>query len=137
MVDLVVPPELDRLVRKLSNTAGVEKAVGKVIAESKPAAAKPPRYGSLVNTTVRAMPTGFVASSSGVVAKGAEFGGRRKPRKPYATHRRGTVYIVRRRTTMQFLPSNPRGYAITPAMRHSMAGIRQRILDAVFDEVTT
>lgn len=136
MADLIVPPELDRLIRKCANPGDLNRVVGKTIADSKPAARKPPRYGGLVSTVVRPLSAGFVASSSGVVATGAEFGGRRGPRKPYATQRRGTAYIVRRRTTMQFLPWNPRGYALVPAMRSSMAGIRQRIVDAIFDEVS-
>jgi hypothetical protein len=38
---------------------------------------------------------------------------------------------------MQFLPFvGTRGYALTPAIRSGMAGIRQRILDAVFEEVS-
>jgi hypothetical protein len=45
--------------------------------------------------------------------------------------------VVRRRTTRQFLPfTGTRGYALMPAMRRGLTGVRQRILDAVFEEVS-
>lgn len=136
MPDLIVPPELDRMIRRVGS-ARVQQQVGRVVADSSPSPAGPPRFASLVDTTVRATSAGFAVTSSGTVAKGAEFGGRRGPRKSHITSRKGTRYIVRRRTTMQFLPwVGDRGYAVVPSMRRSLKGIRQRILDAVFEAVT-
>ena len=118
-------------------SARVQQQVARVVAESSPAPAGPPRFASLVNTTVRATSAGFTVTSSGPVAKGAEFGGRRGPKRAYISSRKGTRFIVRRRTTMQFLPwVGNRGYAIVPSMRRSLKGIRQRILDAIFEAVT-
>ena len=37
---------------------------------------------------------------------------------------------------MQFLPFNPKGYGITPALKSGMTGIRQRIVDAVGEAVS-
>lgn len=137
MADLIVPPELDRMIKRFGDRRLVQDRVGQVVAESSPAPAGPPRFASLVDTTVRASAVGFTVTSSGPVAKGAEFGGRRGPKMSYATHRKGTAYLVRRRTTMQFLPFvGTRGYAIVPAMRRSLKGIRQRIFDAIREAVT-
>lgn len=65
----------------------------------------------------------------GVLLDGAEFGGQRKPRRPYVTRsRRGNPYIVRRRTTMQFRPNlGQRGYWFWPSARRDLKGIRKRI----------
>ena len=61
--------------------------------------------------------------------KGSEFGGRKRPRKPYAKRsRKGTPYIVRRRTTMQFAEYlGNRGYWFFPAMRTQLKGVIRRI----------
>lgn len=130
-MSIIVPPELDKIIGRLGRPTAVRRSVETVVANSRPAPRKPPRYGSLVSTTSVPGAGGFTATTSGVVAAGAEFGGRRRPKKTYVTHRKGTTYTVRRRTTMQFLPHNARGYALVPAMRSSMAGIRDRILLAV------
>jgi hypothetical protein len=90
----------------------------------------------LVGQQQRRTSDGFTAGLTGEMAMGAEFGGRRRPPRTYMTHRGGTSFSVRRRTTQQFLPHNSRGYALTPGMRRSMAGIRQRIVDAVIRAVT-
>lgn len=137
MADLIVPPELDRMIRRFGNGRIVQQAVGQVVADSAPGPTGPPRFASLVNTTVRPTAAGFSVTSSGVVAKGAEFGGRRGPKRSYVTSRKGTAYLVRRRTTMQFLPwVGNRGYAIVPSMRRSLRGIRKRILTAITEAVT-
>lgn len=130
-MSIIVPPEIDKIIARLSRGAELQRVVGRTVADSKPAPRKPPRYGTLTSTTATSDAKGFTARTSGIVAAGAEFGGRRRPKRTYMTHRKGTSYSVRRRTTMQFLPFNPRGYALVPAMRVSMAGIRQRISDAV------
>lgn len=64
---------------------------------------------------------------------GTEFGGRRRPRRAYVTRsRRGTPYIVRRRTTMQFLPHlGRRGYWYWPSVRRDLKGVRKRIHDVM------
>ena len=69
---------------------------------------------------------------------GSEFGGRRAPRRPYATRSRtGTPYIVRRRTTQQFAPyAGTRGYFVFPTLRQDMKGIRRRMLNAVAKAVS-
>lgn len=53
---------------------------------------------------------------------GAEYGGRKSKKVTYATRsRRGKAYVVRRRTTMQFLPHLGReGYFFWPAVRDGM-----------------
>lgn len=136
-MSIIIPPELDRMMRSLSDRTRVQRDVGRVVADSRPAARKPPRYGSLVSTAVTADPSGFEAKSSGELAAGAEFGGRRRPPQTYLTRsRKGKTYAVRRRTTMQFLPHNSRGYALVPAMRSSMGGIRARITEAIVKAVT-
>lgn len=63
------------------------------------------------------------------VLQGAEYGGQRKPRRPYVTRSpRGTAYVVRRRATMQFRPNlGRRGYWFWPSARRDLKGIRKRI----------
>ena len=135
-IELIVPPELARTVKKMSS-ANIAGAVGAAVKDSRPAARKPPKFGSLVTTRVSVDSAGFQASTVGVVAMGAEFGSRGIRRRSYATRSRsGNPYIVRRRTTRQFLSSNPRGYALLPAMRDSMGGIHQRIFDELAEAVT-
>lgn len=70
---------------------------------------------------------------AGALVMGAEFGGRRKPRRPYVTRsRKGNPYIVRRRTTQQFKPHlGRRGYWWYPTIRDDLKGIRKRIRVAV------
>jgi hypothetical protein len=70
---------------------------------------------------------------AGELVMGAEFGGRRKPKRPYVTRSpKGTPYIVRRRTTMQFKPHlGHRGYWWFPVIREDLKGIRKRIRTAV------
>jgi hypothetical protein len=61
---------------------------------------------------------------------GAEYGGRKRGKRPYATRSRdGNAYIVRRRTTMQFLPNlGQRGYWYWPTARKDLRGIKRRLL---------
>jgi hypothetical protein len=140
MAELIIPPELARMVSKMSSTRDLDVRVGKVMTDTGHAIGhpRPPRYGSLVSTRVQVNRVGFAVSSSGEVAMGAEYGGRSGRYRSYATRsRRGTPYLVRRRTTMQFLPNlGTRGYAIMPAMRRSMSGIHARLLTAVEEAVT-
>lgn len=137
---ITVPPELAKLARGFGNSAAIERRVGKTVADSgrAVAGARPPRYASKISNRVVLTRDGFTATSSGELAAGAEFGGRRRRKQTYATRSpRGTVYAVTRRTTQQFLPwTGSRGYALMPAMRRGMSGIRQRILDAVRQAVT-
>ena len=53
---------------------------------------------------------------------GGEYGGRKSKKVVYATHSpRGKAYIVKRRTTMQFLPSlGKEGYMFWPSVREAM-----------------
>lgn len=65
---------------------------------------------------------------SAVLFDGAEYGGR-KPRKVvYATRSpRGAPYVVRRRTTMQFLPHlGRRGYMFWPTIRKALPALVER-----------
>lgn len=129
-MSIIVPPELRRLAR--IDTAAVRKAAVQTVQASAPDARKPPKFGGITAVSVRRTANGWVVTEGGVVAHGAEFGGRRRPKRTYVTHRKGSTYTVRRRTTMQFLPwAGTHGYAIMPAMRSSMRGIRKRILEAV------
>ena len=134
-MSIIVPPELTNIIAK-ANHATMQKAAADVVKASIPGAARPPRYGSLVGQTRTKTADGFEAKMTGELAKGAEFGGRRRPKVTYLSRRGATSFSVRRRTTMQFLPHNSRGYALTPATRHSMAGIRHRIIAAVVRAVT-
>jgi hypothetical protein len=124
-VSIIVPPELLKLARV--DGRAMHQAAVKVVQASDPGNPRPPKFASLVgNKTVR-LGDGFTAGLTGELAMGAEYGGRRKP--PVTYLRKGRA--VRRRTTQQFLPANARGYALTPALRRSMHGIRRRIVEAV------
>jgi len=129
---IIVPPGLTRMATV--RPGPIQKAAVDVVKDSgRPAgAARPPKFASLVNTRYRATSNGFQVSSSGDVAAGAEYGGRRRPPRTYLRNGRA----VRRRTTMQFLPFNPKGYSVTPALKAGMSGIRQRIVDAVGQAAT-
>lgn len=139
MAELIIPPELAVMVKKLSSTRDLNTRVGRVMIDTGRAIGhpRPPRYGSLVSTRVQTNRAGFTVASSGLLTMGAEYGGRSGVYRSYATRsRKGNPYIVRRRTTMQFLPNlGTRGYAIMPAMRRSMGGIHKRILTAVEESV--
>jgi hypothetical protein len=56
---------------------------------------------------------------NGVLFPGGEYGGRKSKKVAYATRSpRGTAYVVRRRTTMQFLPHlGQEGYMVWPTLR--------------------
>lgn len=126
MSGIIVPPEINRMIAN-ANGAAMKRAATHAVQGSAPGSFRPPKFGSLVGQTKAKTATGFTAGLTGELAMGAEYGGRRRPKVTYL--RRGRA--VTRRTTMQFLPHNPRGYALTPALRSSMGGIRQRIVDAV------
>ena len=78
-------------------------------------------------STVRVHPTsmgidilgGGTAGLGGTLFAGGEFGGRKSKKKFYATRSRsGSTYVVKRRTTMQFLPHLGReGYFMWPSVR--------------------
>lgn len=99
------------------------------------------RQAALAASTVRYSPVkggGRVSAGGGgglasTLLKGAEFGGRRKPKRAYAYRSPlGTVYIARRRATRQFLPYlGTRGYWFYPTVRKDMRGIRGRLRDVV------
>jgi hypothetical protein len=129
-MSIIVPPGLTRLTRV--DGRSMQRAAVRAVQASMPGRKLPPKFSSLVAQNIATVSAGFTASTSGLLAMGAEFGGRRRP--PVTYLRKGRA--VRRRTTMQFLPFNPRGYALTPATRASMEGIRQRIVDAVMGAAT-
>jgi hypothetical protein len=131
-MSITVPPELAKVIASSASGGAIQRAAAQVVKASAPGAVHPPRFSSLVGQQQRRTADGFTAGLTGEMAMGAEFGGRRRP--PVTYLRKG--YAVRRRTTQQFLPHNARGYSLTPAMRRSMAGIRQRIVDAVIQAVT-
>lgn len=64
-----------------------------------------------------------------IVLAGAEYGGRKRPKRGYATRSRtGTAYLVRRRTTQQFRPHlGSRGYWFWPTARTDLRGINERV----------
>lgn len=72
-----------------------------------------------------------------VLTPGAEYGGRRRPKRPYVTRsRNGTPYVIRRRTTMHFRPNlGSRGYFVWPTTRRDLKGIRKRLHDAIVKAV--
>jgi len=129
-MSIIVPPELLNIIAKADH-ATMQKAAANVVQASMPGAARPPRYGSLTGQGRRKTADGFEATMTGQLARGAEYGGRRRKKVAYMTRRGSSSFSVFRRTTQQFLPYNSRGYAITPATRRSMAGIRNRIVEAV------
>jgi hypothetical protein len=69
----------------------------------------------------------------GVLTKGGEYGGGKRPPVAYVTRsRRGRPYVVRRRTTKQFHPFlGQRGYWFWPTVRLDLKGVRKRIKVAV------
>lgn len=73
---------------------------------------------------------------AGELLSGAEFGGRKRAKRSYATRSRsGNAYIVRRRTTQQFKPHlGNRGYWFWPVVRSDLKGVRARV-DAVVARV--
>jgi hypothetical protein len=75
--------------------------------------------------TVRAGGAGL----SGTLLMGGEFGGRKRPRRPYAYRSRsGNAYIAKRRATMQFKPHlGRRGYWFWPTVRTDLKGINARV----------
>lgn len=68
-----------------------------------------------------------------VLYYGGEYGGRKSRKVRYATRSRaGRAYVVRRRTTMQFLPHLGReGYFLWPTVRVWLPKINQAIGDQV------
>lgn len=69
----------------------------------------------------------------GVLTKGAEYGGGRRPKRAYVTRsRKGLPYVVKRHTTRQFHPFlGTRGYWFWPTVRLDLKGVRKRIKVAV------
>jgi len=67
-------------------------------------------------------------SLGAVLFDGAEYGGRKSKRVTYATRsRQGRAYVVRRRTTMQFLPHLGReGYFYWPTIREWIPRLAER-----------
>lgn len=66
---------------------------------------------------------------AGVLMAGAEYGGRKRPKRAYVNRsRKGRGYIVRRRTTQQFKPHlGSRGYWFWPTARKDLKGINKRV----------
>jgi hypothetical protein len=103
------------------------------------------RQMSIAATSVRYRPvkggaevsTGGGGGLASTLLLGAEFGGRRKPKRAYAYRSpRGTVYIARRRATQQFLPHlGRRGYWFWPTVRTDMRGIRGRLQGVIQDVI--
>jgi hypothetical protein len=81
------------------------------------------RAASTINVTRDAQGISVIGGGSGGLGgqlfAGGEFGGRKSKRKAYATRSpNGTAYVVRRRTTMQFLPHlGQEGYFYWPTIR--------------------
>lgn len=84
------------------------------------------------------LPDGVGITLSGPFAKGAEFGGRMRPKKSYVyTSRAGRRYAVRRRATQQFLPHlGIQGYWMWPTIEDKLQGIRKKLIKAMIDEVS-
>jgi len=136
---------LDAAVAGLSkaSAATLNRALGEALHTQVPTstagAAKgraPTRMASRAasGTAVRHTPTGAEMRAGGTeFLLGAEFGGRRAPRRRYVTRsRKGTAYVVNRRTTQQFQPwAGQRGYWFTPAWKASLQGVRKRLLEAM------
>jgi hypothetical protein len=66
---------------------------------------------------------------AGLVLAGSEYGGRKRPKRSYATRSRsGNAYLVRRRTTRQFrYHLGNRGYWFWPTARADLKGINARV----------
>jgi len=69
------------------------------------------------------------AGLAATLMAGAEYGGRKRPKKAYVNRsKRGKGYIVRRRTTQQFKPHlGSRGYWFWPTARKDLKGINKRV----------
>lgn len=73
------------------------------------------------------------ADLASTVLAGAEYGGRKRPKRAYVTRSpRGRGYVVRRRTTQQFKPHlGSRGYWFWPTARTDLRGINDRVADII------
>lgn len=89
-------------------------------------------------TRVRNLADGVEMSAGGTeFLLGAEFGGRRAPKRSYVNRsKRGLAYVTKRRTTMQFHPwAGHQGYWFTPAWKAALQGVRTKLLTALTREV--
>lgn len=88
------------------------------------------KAAATVQSTKQSAGISLASNGSGLGAtifNGAEYGGRKPKRIPYATRSRaGKPYVVHRRTTMQFLPHlGTEGYFFWPAVRDWMPKLTQ------------
>jgi hypothetical protein len=114
-----IEAEIDPLIVTMRSMAG---RYGKVPAK---AAATARVEGTAGGLQVR---VGGGSGLGSTLLYGAEYGGRKRPRRPYATRRGDTAYIVRRRATMQFLPHlGSRGYWFWQSARQDLKGINSRV----------
>lgn len=70
---------------------------------------------------------------SGALFAGGEFGGRKGKKRPYATRSpNGVAYVVRRRTTMQFLVHlGTEGYFYFPTLRRVLPELLKKQIETV------
>ena len=141
----------DQLLRRVAKwPADIQRAVAKQItrevepltAHMRSRASGYGRMATLAASTVRlaTVPAGLTLTAGGrtdlasTLLYGAEYGGRKRPRRPYATRSRsGGAYIVRRRTTMQFRPHlGSRGYWFWQTARTDLKGINKRVRDVIY-----
>lgn len=84
--------------------------------------------------TVATIDRGMVVKAGGsglakTLMPGSEYGGRKRPKRPYVNRSRsGKAYVMKRRATMQFKPHlGNRGYWFWPTARTDLKGINRRV----------
>lgn len=130
------PAELDRAVRdrvtvEVQPLVGAMRSLAGAVGGSAPLAARSVR----VQSTSAGM---AVVATATAVLYGAEFGSDRKRRRSYVNRsRKGTAYVVTRRTTKQFKPHlGRRGYWFWPTVRSDLKGINARVGKAINEVVS-
>lgn len=111
----IVTPMAAHMKGRASGIGGVCRVVGPTVA---------------VSTTSTGMAVSVGLSGlAAALSKGAEYGGRRRGKRSYVTRsRKGTAYVIRRRTTQQFKPFlGTRGYFFWPVARTDLKGINARV----------
>lgn len=141
--------ELSKTVRKAMG-GQMQRDLEKMLQADAPAEVIAIRAGAFTRIQKRAastvdysrVPDGIIlkggggGSLGGVLFDGGEYGGRKSRKVAYATRSPlGTAYLVRRRTTMQFLPHlGTEGYFFWPEIRDWMKRLikeQERILGKV------
>lgn len=126
-------------------TTQVRREVEPLMAHMRGRAAGYGRMATLAASTVRmaTVPSGLTVTAGGrgnlasTLLYGAEYGGRKRGKRPYVNRSRsGNGYIMRRRATMQFKPHlGSRGYWYWATAREDLKGINARVRAVIYKAV--